>query len=426
MTGNGMHTGPRGAGGPPTRTQPEQDRDLSYRPPAAGWHAVSAQEVLEGLGSAAQGLRQAQAARRLERVGPNSVEEGHRESLPEALLESLREPLQLLLIVVGVLSAIWGELRDAIAIFAIIAAVAGVETASEWRARKALDALRSLTAPWARALRDGQLLEIPARELVTGEPQAAPKGAGPVASDAPLAARSSMVFSGTAVVDGEGTAVVVATGAASELGRLGRLVAEEQAPVTPLQQSMGELARVILVVAIAASVLVPLVGVLRGQPLRPMVLAGLTLAFATIPEELPILVTVLLAVGGRRLAQRGALLRRLRAGETLGALTVVVTDKTGTLTENRLRLAHLNGAPREVLEVAVAQAASQQGVGVEGAPVATFPLRSRPQAHEPALAGTRRPGGACQGRARGDPGGLSPGRRDRKSTRLNSSHGSIS
>src|SRR6266508_1070302 len=165
MTGNGMHTGPRGAGGPPTRTQPEQDRDLSYRPPAAGWHAVS---VLEVLGSAAQGLRQAQAARRLERVGPNSVEEGHRESLPEALLESLREPLQLLLIVVGVLSAIWGELRDAIAIFAIIAAVAGVETASEWRARKAQDALRSLTAPRARALRDGQHLEIPARALVPG------------------------------------------------------------------------------------------------------------------------------------------------------------------------------------------------------------------------------------------------------------------
>src|SRR6266511_1724771 len=352
MTGNGMHTGSRGAGGPPTRTQPEQDRDLSYRPPAAGWHAVSAQEVLEGLGSAAQGLRQAQAARRLERVGPNSVEEGHRESLPEALLESLREPLQLLLIVVGVLSAIWGELRDAIAIFAIIAAVAGVETASEWRARQALDALRSLTAPRARALRDGQLLEIPARELVpgdvvaleagdvvpadcriidasglgvdesalTGEPQAAPKGAGPVASDAPLAARSSMVFSGTAVVDGEGTAVVVATGAASELGRLGRLVAEEQAPVTPLQQSMGELARVILVVAIAASVLVPLVGVLRGQPLRPMVLAGLTLAVATIPEELPILVTVRLAVGGRRLAPRGALRRLWQAPAGLTVL----------------------------------------------------------------------------------------------------------
>jgi Ca2+-transporting ATPase len=400
---------------------------VTNRRPAAGWHALPVREVLEGLQSTTQGLSATQAARRLGEVGPNSPEEGRRESLLEELLESLREPLQLLLIVVGVLSAIWGELRDAIAIFAIIGAVASIETATEWRARKALDALRSLTAPRARAFRDGQLQQIPARELVpgdvvalesgdvvpadcrvidssglgidesalTGEPQAAPKGAGPVASDAPLAARSSTAFSGTAVVDGEGRAVVVATGSATELGRLGRMVAEEREPVTPLQKTMGEFARVVLVIAISASVLVPLVGVLRGQPLRLMVLAGLTLAFATIPEELPILVTVLLAVGGRRLARRGALLRRLRAGETLGALTVVVTDKTGTLTENRLRLAQLSGARRDVLEVAVgcqslrsrggelageplevalARAASQEGVGLEGAPIATFPF----------------------------------------------------
>src|SRR6266571_399944 len=390
MTDDGVHPDALGAGGPQARTQSQEGGERPDRPPAGGWDAVSAQEVLEGLGSTAQGLSQAEAARRLEQVGPNSAAEGHRESLPEALLESLREPLQLLLIVVGILSAIWGELRDAIAIFAIIAAVAGVETASEWRARKALDALRSLTAPRARALRDGQLLELPARELVpgdvvaleagdvvpadcriidssglgvdesalTGEPQAAPKGAGPVAADAPLAARSSMVFSGTAVVDGEGTAVVVATGAASELGRLGRMVAEAREPVTPLQKSMGELARVILVIAIAASVLVPLVGVLRGQPLRPMVLAGLTLAFATIPEELPILVTILLAVGGRRLARRGALLRRLQAGEALGAITMVLTDKTGTLTKNKLRLVDVIGDRARVLATALATQAS--------------------------------------------------------------------
>jgi Ca2+-transporting ATPase len=226
MTDSGVHPDPLGAGGPQARTQSEEGGERPQRPPAGGWHAVSAQEVLEGLGSAARGLRQAEAARRLERVGPNSAAEGRRESLLEALLESLREPLQLLLIVVGVLSAIWGELRDAIAIFAIIAAVAGVETASEWRAGKALDALRSLAAPRARVLRDGQLLGLPARELVpgdvvaleagdvvpadcriidssglgvdesalTGEPQAAPKGTGPVAADAPLAARSSMAF----------------------------------------------------------------------------------------------------------------------------------------------------------------------------------------------------------------------------------------
>jgi P-type Ca2+ transporter type 2C len=424
---DGAHMNPRGVGGPPARTQLQETGDQPRRPPADGWHAASAQEALERLGSTARGLSQAEASRRLRRLGPNSPGEAHRESLLGELLESLREPLQLLLIVVGVLSAIWGELRDAIAIFAIIVAVAGIETATEWRARKALEALRSLAAPRARALRDGQLQEIAARELVpgdvvaleagdvvpadcriidasglgvdesalTGEPQAAAKGAGLVVADAPLAARSSMAFAGTAVVDGQGMAVVVATGATSELGRLGRMVASEREPATPLQKTMREFARVILVVAIAASVLVPLLGVLRGQPLREMVLAGLTLAFATIPEELPILVTVLLAVGGRRLARRGALLRRLRAGETLGAVTVVVTDKTGTLTENRLRLAHLTGAPREVLEVAVgcqslrshggelvgdplevalAQAASQQGTGLEGSPVATFPF----------------------------------------------------
>lgn len=427
MTDNGAHPGPRGLGAPPARTQLQEAGDQQQRPPAGGWHAASTHEALERLGSTARGLSQAEATQLLQQVGPNSPAEARRESLLEELLESLREPLQLLLIAVGVLSAIWGELRDAIAIFAIIAAVAGVETATEWRARKALEALRSLAAPTARVLRDGQLLETPARDLVpgdvialeagdvvpadcriidasglgvdesalTGEPQAAAKGAGPAAAAAPLAARSSMAFAGTAVVDGEGTAVVVATGAASELGRLGRMVASEREPPTPLQKTMGELARVILLVAIAASVLVPLLGVVRGQPLREMLLAGLTLAFATIPEELPILVTVLLAVGGRRLARRGVLLRRLRAGETLGALTVVVTDKTGTLTHNRLRLAHLTGAPREVLEVAVgcqslrsrgaelvgdplevalAAAASQRGIGLEGSPLVTFPF----------------------------------------------------
>jgi Ca2+-transporting ATPase len=204
-----------------------------------------------------------------------------------------------------------------------------------------------------------------------------------------------VIFSGTAVVAGEGTAVVVATGADTELGRLGRLVAEEREPPTPLQKTMSEIARVVLVAAIAASVLVPLVGVLRGQPVREMLLAGLTLAFATIPEELPILVTLLLAVGGRRLARRGALLRRLRAGETIGAVTTILTDKTGTLTQNRLSLAKFEGAPRDILRVAVgcqslrsrggelvgdpvelvlAQAAARRGIGVDGGPVATFPF----------------------------------------------------
>jgi len=204
-----------------------------------------------------------------------------------------------------------------------------------------------------------------------------------------------MLYAGTLIVAGQGRGLVVAAGPDSELGRLGRLVAGEREPATPLQRAMAELARALLAVAVAASVAVPLVGVARGQPLRQMLLAGLTLAFATIPEELPILVSVLLAVGGRRLARRGALLRRLRAAETLGAVTVVVTDKTGTLTENHLRLAHVDGKRGTVLrvaratqphratdrtrvadavETALTSAAEEAGVTVAGVEAAVFPF----------------------------------------------------
>ncbi|MGI8531144.1 MAG: cation-translocating P-type ATPase, partial [Geodermatophilaceae bacterium] len=175
-----------------------------------------------------------------------------------------------------------------------------------------------------------------------------------VAEATDLAERSSMVYAGTVVVAGEASAVVVATGARTELGELGRLTATEREPATPLQRSLAELARAVLVLAVLASVGVPVVGLLAGRGFKEMLLDGLTLAFATVPEELPILVTVLLAVGGRQLAKRGALLRRLRAGEALGAVGVVLTDKTGTLTENTLYLDEIVGEPQAVLRTALA------------------------------------------------------------------------
>jgi len=156
------------------------------------------------------------------------------------------------------------------------------------------------------------------------------------------------------VVAGAGEGVVVAVGDATEIGRLGRLVADAKEPPTPLQFAMAELARYALVVAVAACVLVPVLGFLRGQPGREMLLDGLTLAFATIPEELPILVTALVALGGLRLAQHGVLLRRLRAAEAVGAITVLLADKTGTLTENRLVIERVAGERERVLSVATA------------------------------------------------------------------------
>jgi P-type Ca2+ transporter type 2C len=350
------------------------------------WHALGPAAVLDRLQASPAGLSAGEHARRQAQYGPNAAAEPKRDSVLAELFESVTEPLQLLLIAVGVLSAIFGQLSDAAAIFVVIVLVAVTETVTELRASRAIDALRSLSAPTARVSRAGQVVEVPAAGLVpgdllvveagdvvaadarvlaaeglrvdesslTGESQPAGKSAEAVPADTSLAERASMLFSGTPVLAGEGRAVVVTTGEATELGRLGRLASTEKEPPTPLQRSLTELAKAVLVLAIAASVLVPLVGVLDGRPFREMLLDGLTIAFATVPEELPILVIVLLAVGGRQLARRGALLRRLRAGEALGAVTVVVTDKTGTLTENRLQLAGIRGDRQQVLATAIA------------------------------------------------------------------------
>ena len=385
---------------------------------------MPAEQVLVELQASGDGLSSSQAALRR----PAIAAAGRR--IPRwlgELGESLVEPLQLLLLAVGVLSAVFGELRDAIAIFVVIAAVVIIETVTELRAERALAGLRALTAPVSRVRRDGRLCELPTAELVagdvieveagdlvpadarllsaqelrvneatlTGEAAAVDKHPDPVPSDAVLAERSSMLYAGTAVSSGEAVAVVTAAGDASELGQLGKLAATEREPVTPLQKSLRELARVVLIAAIAASVLVPVVGLLTGRPLKDMLLEGLTVAFATVPEELPILITVLLAVGGRQLARRGALLRRLKAGETIGAATVVVTDKTGTLTQNQLRLIQITGtaadvltaalrtqpparpgaAPsREPMEAELATAAERAGVEIVGEPIVSYPF----------------------------------------------------
>ncbi len=314
------------------------------------------------------------------------TERGNASAILREIGESSVEPLQLLLVVVGVLSAIFGELRDAIAIFSIIVLVSAVEAISEVRAKRALQALRELSAPNALVRRAGAAVAVPIGALVvgdvllveagsvvaadarvveadglgtdesrlTGESGTAAKGPEPVDADAPLAERSSLLHAGTAVVAGAGEGVVIAIGDETEIGRLGRLVAQAKEPPTPLQRTMAELARAALIVAVAACVLVPLLGVLRGRSPREMLLDGLTLAFATIPEELPILVTVLVALGGLRLAKEGVLLRRLRAAEAVGAMTVLLADKTGTLTENRLLIQRIDGDRERVLAAAVA------------------------------------------------------------------------
>ena len=355
------------------------------RAPAVPVHTEPPQAVWERTGSRPGGLTAEEVASR--RVTATARSEGSQAgAILKELAESLAEPLMLLLIAVAVLSAIFGELRDAIAIFIVIVIIGAVEAISEVRAKRALRALRDLSAPNALVRRAGAVEAVPPGGLVigdvllveagslvaadarvveadglaadesrlTGEPVAAAKGPEPVDADAPLAERSSLLHAGTAVLAGAGEAVVVALGDDTEIGRVGRLVADAKEPPTPLQRAMAELARAALIVAVAACVLVPLLGILRGQPAREMLLDGLTLAFATIPEELPILVTALVALGGLRMAQHGVLLRRLRAAEAVGAMTVLLADKTGTLTENRLLIEKVDGDRDHVLTVAAA------------------------------------------------------------------------
>ena len=320
--------------------------------------AASSVEV--GGRAIARGLTCREAAARLAASGPNLVGKHGGEPLWREFLESIAEPLQLLLVAVGVIYALLGEIRDAAIIFGVIITVAGVETWTERRAGNAITALSRLSAPRALAWRDGSLTELAPEKLVVEDLILLSSGSRVPADARLLEAEELLVdesivtgesqpvehdarahaelMAGTHVVRGRGIAQVTATGANSTLGRIASLVAETESQRTPLQKQLGELARGLLVAALAMSALVPLIGVLRGQPLHQMLLTGLTLAFATIPEELPALVVIVLGLGALRLARQGAIVRRLIAAETLGATTLICTDKTGTLTENRMSL----------------------------------------------------------------------------------------
>lgn len=340
------------------------------------WHSRPTMDVLHSLRTdPARGLATAEAAERLGREGPNVLAPRREEPWWEELFESLREPLQLLLVAVGAIYALLGEIEDAITIFAVIITVSAVEVVNELRAKRAIAALSSLAAPVATVVRGGAPVEVPASKVVTGDlvllgpghrvpadlrlvetaalridesaltGESAPvakEAEAAVPADAELGDRHTIAHAGTLVTAGKGRGVVVAIGSGTGLGRIAGLAQEAREPRTPLQRSLRELAGWLLWVALGFSVLVPALGVLvASRPAQEMLLTGLTLAFATIPEELPILITIVLGIGAYRLTRRNAIVKRLRAAETLGSVSVVATDKTGTLTLNRMRVAEV-------------------------------------------------------------------------------------
>jgi len=344
--------------------------DTTNVPP---WHVLPVETVLEEFDTdPARGLSAATVVARRTQHGPNLLVRIRQVTFWRVALEEITEPMILLLVVVGVVYAVWGEPGDAVAILGIIAAILLIELGIEFRAKRAVAALSRFAPSQAAVVRDGTSANIDPAGLVpgdivslrsgervpadlrlmtasnlsidesplTGESGAVEKRATALQDvAAPLAERANMAYAGTTTMRGSGRAVVVATGMQTELGRIVGLTDAAREPKTPLQKAMKALSGKLVGVALAFSILVPLIGILRGQPIKEMILTGMTLAFATIPEEMPIIITMVLALGALGLARRNALVKRLRAAEALGAITVLCTDKTGTLTQNRMTVA---------------------------------------------------------------------------------------
>ncbi|MDD3650425.1 cation-transporting P-type ATPase, partial [Immundisolibacter sp.] len=349
----------------------------------APW-TLDAQQVARQLGvDPAQGLADTEAAQRLRRDGPNRLLTVKPRSLAAILWAQLRSLLVALLAVAAGIGFLSGDRVEAIAILVVIGLNTAIGFFSELRAVRSMEALRRLGVTTCRVRRDGRLQELPAEALVvgdvvlleggdvvpadlrlidgarvlvdesalTGESLPVAKHADPLPADTPLAERACMLYRGTAVSAGTALGVVVATGMGTELGAISRLVGEAKPQTTPLEKRLDRLGQRLAIVALAIGAAIVLLGLVREHAPLPMLMTGIALAVAALPEGLPVVATLSLARGMHRMARRNALINRLAAVETLGATTVICTDKTGTLTENRLTVTHLvlaAGEPREV------------------------------------------------------------------------------
>ena len=337
--------------------------------PGNAYHAQPTAVVAQALTvDAARGLTSSEAAERAAQSGPNELEASRRDPLWKMVLEAATEPFVIMLGVAGLLALLVGEVRDGLLVLLGLLPIVGADVVTEYRGERALEALRAASAPEARVRRDGVTALVPAaalvpgdivllqggdivpadiriaraerllidRSVLTGESIPEECRVDPDAPDESLAGRHAVAYSGTSVVGGRGEGIVIATGAATEFGRIAGGLASQERRRSPLQRELDRLVRILLVVAIGLIAFTSGIGFLRGHPLGENVIAGISSAIAAIPEEPPVLLAVILGLGAYRLLRRGVLVRRLNAEETLGAVDLIITDKTGTITQNRL------------------------------------------------------------------------------------------
>jgi len=383
------------------------------------WHQRPAADVLAALETSPRGLSQEEAARRRELHGPNRLPEAPRPGLVVRIARQFHNVLIYVLLGAAAITAGLGHLLDTAVILAVVVANAIIGLLQEGKAEKAMGAIRSMLAPRAMVLRDGErrtvdgvllvpgdvvLLEagdrVPAdlrlldarglqiqEAVLTGESVPTDKTIEPVASDAALGDRTCMAFSGTTVTSGQGRGVVVATGAATEIGRISGLLAGVEPLVTPLVAQMGHFARWLSLFILCIAALILAYGSFVAHlPFVEMFMAVVGLSVAAIPEGLPAVLTITLAVGVQAMGRRNVIVRRLPAIETLGSVSVICTDKTGTLTRNEMAVVSV-ATSRETLEVG--------GTGYEPVGAITLDGEAPPDAHAALLAEAARVAVLC-------------------------------
>jgi Ca2+-transporting ATPase len=341
-----------------------------------GWHTLSVEETLaQQEVRIEQGLSQNEVKKRHEIFGLNELIEKGAKSPWKILLDQFKETMVVVLIIAALISALISDWKDAIAILVIVILNAILGFVQEYRAEQAMQALKKMAAPMVRVRRDGHVIEVEASQLVpgdiilleagnavpadarlvesanlrvteaslTGESHAIDKNIEPlVGEDLPLGDRHNLVYMGTAVNYGRGVAVVVETGMHTQLGRIAEMIQSVEGEQTPLQKRMAQLGRTLAFTALAIVTVVFLLGLLRGENISEMFITSIAMAVAAIPEGLPAVVTISLALGAQRMLRRQALIRKLPAVETLGSVTTICSDKTGTLTENRMTVTVLD------------------------------------------------------------------------------------
>jgi len=336
----------------------------------AQWHTLSPETVLEKLNTdKTNGLAADEAGQRIKDYGPNEIIETGRRTAWNMVLDQFRDFMVIILLIAALISGILGEIADSIVIMAIVILNAVLGVVQESKAEKSLAALKKMAAPNARVLRDGRMAIVPAREIVpgdiiyleagdlapvdgrlieaaslkveeaalTGESIPVEKNVEPVSGEeVPIGDRKNMVFMASTVIYGRGILAAVETGMNTEVGKIANLIQRETETQTPLQKRLTELGKKLGTAAVVMSFIIFVLGIIKGEKIFEMFLTAVSLAVAVIPEGLPATVTVVLAVGVQRMIKRNAIIRKLPAVETLGAATIICSDKTGTLTQNKM------------------------------------------------------------------------------------------